>query len=294
MRENQKRGNTTPHASGPYMRGSANNSTTSSHYTRTDDQFQPPPPLVPSKRREDDDDGYDDDNVIADGSDDDDAVQPNTNGQDPGDDDDTGEFLDNDDDAAATEEIGEEVFEVEKELEASEQEELTKEQGKLQEKISTFSFNLKTGLDTLLGRSADMDADEIAAEVENRLREEAAQDLNAEADSITTLAVDGLEESIDKEGEGATKDELLLDIGDYEEKTKPKLVEDIDNAEADIEDTLDKRAEDIKVEVLEERLTEKLGHEVDLELEENGHIKGLDEALAEVKAQEGAGDDDGN
>ena len=186
--------------------------------------------------------------------------------------------------------LGEGVFEVEKALEASEQEELVKEQGKLQQTISTFGINLKTGLDTILGRSPDMDADEIAAEVEDRLKTEAAQNLSKEADEITTLAVDGLEVSIDmEEGQGVSTGALLEDIDDYEETAEPKLRDDIDQAEAEIEKGLDKRGKEIEVEVLEEKLTEKLGHEVHLELEENGDIDGLEEALDEVEVQAAKG-----
>ena len=177
---------------------------------------------------------------------------------------------DSENDAAAEmavdQELQEAVDEAVDDIKEVETEELRKEDVVLEEKASELGNSMRLRLGSLFGKSLTIDEmNAVATEVENELTTEVEKELRDRADQIAEKDITNIEDLVDAEEEaGVDPDEIEEDMYSQESFALKELRSDIDQAADHLKERMKVRAAEIEKEILELRLSSKLGRKIKL------------------------------
>ena len=182
-------------------------------------------------------------------------------------------------------EVASEVSNAHADIEDTEEDYLTTTQKVLGAAISVTGDFLKTGLTKLLGTAPDVTEEDIQGmgnDVEDKLKEEANNELSSTAGRLVDEEEQKVDERVDEdEQEGdMTVEDIKQDVEDGEESAISAVKGGIDAKAEELEKKMMKRAQEIEIEILEKRLTEKLGKPVRLVVGEDNEIEGIDDLFS--------------
>ena len=178
-----------------------------------------------------------------------------------------------------------EIAQAHQDIEAEEQDMLATTQKYLSYAVSTAGVYVKMGMNQLLGNAQDLtpqDIEEMAQEVQQQLQTETNQQLQAEADRLVESEEEKLDEQVQEdEDELMPADEIRQDLAEQEDLAVAHVRQEMDRKAEAIAKQLEKRAQEIEIEILEKRLEEKLGHKVKVVVMEDEiqSVEGLLEGL---------------
>jgi len=173
----------------------------------------------------------------------------------------------NNDDDQDGEEITAELTNAHDEIEKAEVEELEKEKSVLDGAIQTAGDFVQIGLTKLLGDTdtTEEEIKEMVKEVENKLTEEVNEELESTAEKLIKQAEARVDDTVaNDEDNGYGMETIRDDMVQTEERV-------IYNAKSQLDETADrmrkqmlKKAQELEKEILEKRLSERLGKQVKL------------------------------
>ena len=175
-------------------------------------------------------------------------------------------------------ELQEAVEEVEDEIQEAEAQELRKEDTVLEAKASELGNSLRLRLGGLFSKTLTFDEmNAVATEVEHELTTEVENELRDKADEIAERDIANIEDLIDAEEEaGIDPDEIEEDMYNQESFALKELRTDIDQAADHLKENMKVRAAEIEKEILELRLSAKLGRKIKLVIVDD-EVQGLED-----------------
>lgn len=171
------------------------------------------------------------------------------------------------------------VEEVESGIQDAEEEEIRKEESMLSSAVDGMSNLLRIRMGKRFGNTlSTAEVEEVATEVEERLQDEVSNGLRNEADAIVQREIDGIERTVELgEEAGYSGQEIEQKVYAQEGMAVDTLIEDIDVAAGRVKDTMETRAAEIEKQILELRLTAKLGKQVKLVIVDDEVQMGADD-----------------
>mmetsp|Transcript_6875 Transcript_6875/g.14001 ORF Transcript_6875/g.14001 Transcript_6875/m.14001 type:complete len:413 (+) Transcript_6875:231-1469(+) len=162
----------------------------------------------------------------------------------------------------------------------AEEDEVKKEKGILSSAVSALGAGIRSGLASMLGKSSDSEeVQEIAKEIEDKVEEDAQKELEEEGDMIKDDKVAEVEVNVEiEEEEGNAIEKVEKDVLDSESGAIQEVRTEVDNAEKRIEDTLKYKAAMAEKEIMEKRLSARLGKPIHLEIV-GDQVEGVKAAL---------------
>jgi hypothetical protein len=126
--------------------------------------------------------------------------------------------------------------------------------------------SLRIGMGKMLGSNvSDEELEEIAKEVQDKLTESVNSELQEDAQGFLRDEVNKIENNVDNEqGEGRDYTTIENDVFDQEQDAVINVRDEISDAAVDMKTGLRGRAAEIEKQILEERLSLKLGKKVKL------------------------------
>jgi len=178
------------------------------------------------------------------------------------------------------EELQEAIEVASSDIHRAEEKELSIEQDKLKTEATGITNFLRVRMGSLFGSTLSADeVNEVANQVEQLLTSEASATLRSEADAIAEQEIEDVESMVDAEEEaGYDADDIEGDVLEQEAFAVGDVRSGIDMAAKDVKDSLKARAAEIEKEILEERLSAKLGKRVKLVIMDN-EVQGVDDLL---------------
>jgi len=178
----------------------------------------------------------------------------------------------------AEEDVNETIEEATEEITVAEDEELAKETSMLGSAVNSMGNKLRIGLGKLLGKNVDdEELESIASEVETKLNNKVGEELQEAADQLTENEVDKMESNVDEDmQEGVGTEGIEEDVWNQERGAESRIRSGIDSAADEIQAGMKKKAAEIEKEILEQRLTERLGKPVKLVIVDD-EVKGVDD-----------------
>lgn len=175
-------------------------------------------------------------------------------------------------------ELQEAVEEVEDDIKEAEAQELRKEDTVLEAKASELGNSLRLRLGGLFSKTLTFDEmNAVATEVEHELTTEVENELRDKADEIAERDIGNIEDLIDAEEEaGVDPDEIEEDMYNQESFALKELRTDIDQAADHLKENMKVRAAEIEKEILELRLSAKLGRKIKLVIVDD-EVQGLED-----------------
>jgi len=159
-----------------------------------------------------------------------------------------------------------------------EEEELEKEDAVLVKEASGLGNSLRVRMGGIFSKSltfAEMNA--VANEVEEKLTQEAESELRDQADQMAEGDIESIENMVDaEEANGLETEEIEEDVHNQETAYTQELRVGIDEAADHVKLSMKKRAAEIEKEILEERLSIKMGKKVKLVIVDD-EVQGVDE-----------------
>lgn len=162
-------------------------------------------------------------------------------------------------------------------IKLAETSELEKEESKLDKDTKDLGNSIRFGLGSLFGKSLTQDEMEQVAEgVEEKLISDNHSMLRGKADTIATREIDSINSvALEDEEDGLEYTDIRDDVYEHELGAADTVREDIDTEANRIRDSMSLRAAEVEKEILEERLSAKLGKKVKLVIVDND-IKGAE------------------
>lgn len=162
-----------------------------------------------------------------------------------------------------------------------EQEELEKEDAVLVKEASGLGNKLRVRMGGIFSKTLTYDEmNAVATEVEEKLTQEAESKLHDQADQMAEKDVENMLDMVDgEEANGMETDEIEKDVRTVGAAYTEGLRVGIDEAADDVKLSMKKRAAEIEKEILEERLSIKMGKKVKLVIVDD-EVQGVDELLS--------------
>ena len=176
--------------------------------------------------------------------------------------------------------LQEAIEEASSDIHEAEEEELSIEQDKLKTEATGITNFLRVRMGSLFGSTLTAEeVNEVANQVEEQLSSEASATLRSEADAIADQEIEDVENLVDTEEEaGLDAADIESDVLEQEAMSVGDVRSGIDMAAMDVKGSLKARAAEIEKEILEERLSAKLGKRVKLVIMDD-EVQGVDELL---------------
>lgn len=164
------------------------------------------------------------------------------------------------------EQIEETIDEMTTELKTVEEEAVEEEQIQLEEEASGVLNSIRVGIGRLFGSTlSDEEVEDVAGEVQEQLLSDATTMLRGKADTIVNREIDGMNNIIqDDEENGMGAQEIAEDVFDQQVEVVEQMRDEIDGATDQVKESMRQHAAEIEKEILEDRLTKKLGKKVKL------------------------------
>jgi hypothetical protein len=156
-------------------------------------------------------------------------------------------------------------------LQQTENSELQLVEQKLDTETKSLGNSIRLGLGSLFGKALSPDEmEKVAADVEGKLRADNHSSLRGQATTIANREIDSIASvTTEDEREGLAYDDIRNDVYEYEQGAADSMRTDIDGAAQQLHDSMRQRAADMEKEILEERLSAKLGKKVKLVIVDN-------------------------
>jgi hypothetical protein len=144
--------------------------------------------------------------------------------------------------------------------------------------IYLHSQSIRIGMGKMLGsKVSDEELEEMAKEVEDKLTETITSELKEDAQEFLEDEVNKIENNVDnEEAEGNDYRTIENDVMDQEQDSVINVREEISNAAVDMKTGLRGRAAEIEKQILEERLSLRLGKKVKLVIV-GDEVEGVDD-----------------
>lgn len=166
-------------------------------------------------------------------------------------------------------------------LRKAEKDELQKEKNILSSALSAMQSGIRSGLAAMLGKSSDdQEVKDIAQEVETRLSDAVNEELDEKGDDIEKTIEEEIEMKVDLEvDDGVDMREIEQDVQIHEAENTQEVRSEIDQAADEIAQNLQLKAAMLEKDIMEKRLSAKLGRPIKLKIVED-RLEGVEEALA--------------
>lgn len=162
--------------------------------------------------------------------------------------------------------------------------------GALSAAIETAGDFARIGLKKIFGTATDVteeDINEMVDEVEKRLTDDVNKELQSKADSLVEKEKDELTTTVERDEEnGYFVESIEEDVHHKEAQAIHNVKTEIDETTAQIRKAMLEKTQELEKQILEERLSKRLGKKVKLVIIED-EITGVDELLDDLTALRG-------
>lgn len=190
-----------------------------------------------------------------------------------------GEWYENSENRAADQENLDEAVEVaNSDINKAETSEVKKEEGMLSQALSAMGSAIYSGMKSIMGSDAtDEEVKKMAEEVETKLANETSRDFEERADEIAERARNSISDVVESETEqGLDPNEIESDVKSTEGEALNSVRTGIDSAAEQIKQRLRERAAEVEKGIMEQRLSQRLGRPVSLQIVD-GNIQRMPE-----------------
>ena len=190
----------------------------------------------------------------------------------------------------ATEELRSTINDAVDDIKSAEEEEIAKEQSTLNAAIATAGDFVRFGLKKLLGGDSNVsetEIDNMVKEVEERLTEDTTKELRSKADEFVTEEEDRIDDNTTaEEAAGVPVTSIEEDVYEQEEAAIDNVKTEIDETAEQMRKAMREKAQEAEKQILEERLSVKLGKKVKLMIVDD-EISGVDDLLKDLSVLKG-------